>query len=112
MIIICYHIKDFETYTRTQRPRSVGPIAINVQQISSIVPMELWVDGKEEDRHITSIAMANGTIYYLNHNLDEVEAMIRGITCVHDYRIDNGSHYLVPHEYEKPENFHDIENHI
>tara|TARA_B100000902_G_scaffold398816_1_gene467033 strand:+ start:7983 stop:8321 length:339 start_codon:yes stop_codon:yes gene_type:complete len=112
MIIICYQIKDFETYTRTQSPRSVGAIAINVQQISTITPMELWVDGKEKDRHITSVTMQNGTIFYLNHSLDEMDGMLRGITCVHDYRMQHGTHYLIPQEYEKPEYCHDFDDHI
>ena len=110
MIIILYHIKDFESYTRTQTPRSVRPIAINIQQISSIVPMELWVDGKEKKRNITQVTMANKTVIYANHSMDEMDGMLRGITCVHDYRPEHGSHYLVPHEYEKPENIHDIED--
>ena len=61
MIIICYQIKDFETYTRTQSPRSVGAIAINVQQISTITPMELWVDGKEKEIYEVEVG-ANGEL--------------------------------------------------
>lgn len=107
MIIIAYHIKDFETYTRTQTERSLQPIAINIQHLSSIVPMALWMEGKEEDRHITKLEMNNGSVFYMNHSLDEMEAMIRGITCVHDYRTQHGTHYLVPHEYELPEYMHE-----
>ena len=64
MIIICYHIKDFESYTKTQTPRSVGPIAINVQHISSFVSMELWMEGKDENKHITKLEMNNGSVLY------------------------------------------------
>jgi len=109
MIIICYHIKDWESYVKTQSENSVQPIGINVQQISTFVPMDLWVEGSST-KSITKISMYNGTVYYLTHSLDEVDGMLRGICCVHDYRTQHGSHYLISQQYEKPEDFDDFEN--
>jgi len=93
MIIICNQIKDFSTYARTGTKRVIEPIGINIQNIVTFSPMNLWKEGSKTTQ-ITRMEMKQEEPVYLEHDFEEIRAMLFGITCVHDYRVEHGTHYI------------------
>jgi len=104
MILICNEITDFSTYSRSQSPRVIKPIGINVQNIVTFHPMNLWKDG-DEAVDITKIVMDyREEAIYLEHSFEELRAMLFGMTLVHDYRVEHGTHFVRCEPYQIPEN--------
>jgi hypothetical protein len=113
MILICKHIKSYSVYARTQSPKSVVPIAININNIVHFVPISLWRES-QEPVEITKMVLhapiseENNEIIYLEHSFEEVRAMLFGMTLVHDYRVEHGTHFLRSEEYPLPQDDDDI----
>ena len=105
MILICNEIKDYSTYAKNQSPRAVKPVGININEIVTIRPLELW-KSHEETIHITEMNV-NGTAVYLEHSFEEVRAMLFGMTLVHDYRVEHGTHFVKSEPYMTPEDDED-----
>ena len=107
MILICNHIKDFSIYSKTNSKRVVEPVAINIQNIVYLTPMNLWKDG-DETIQITRVVLnrahleTHEDILYLEHNFEELRGMLFGMTLVHDYRVEHGTHYLQSFEFTLP----------
>ena len=101
MILICNEITDYSTYAKNQSPRAIKPVGININEIVTIRPLELW-KSQDETIHITEINV-NGTAVYLEHSFEEVRAMLFGMTLVHDYRVEHGTHFVKSEPYMIPE---------
>ena len=113
MILICNQIKNFAMYSRTKKKRIVESIGININNIITFSPMNLWKDGNNPTE-ITRMEMNHESIY-LEHDFEEIRAMLFGITCVHDYRVEHGTHYIRCEAYPTPSEEYDeadITNHI
>ncbi len=106
MILICNEIIDYSSYAKNQSPRAVKSVGINTTNIITMRPLELW-KSHEETIQITEVNVG-GTAVYLEHSFEEVRAMLFGMTLVHDYRVENGTHfvksepYMIPEEDEAP----------
>ena len=44
-----------------------------------------------------------GTAVYLEHSFEDVRAMLFGMTLVHDYRVEHGTHFVKSEPYMIPE---------
>lgn len=92
MILICNEITDYSSYAKNQSPRAIKSVGINANEIITIRPLELW-KSHEDTIHITEVNVG-GTAVYLEHSFEEVRAMLFGMTLVHDYRVEHGTHFL------------------
>ena len=107
MMLICNCIKDFSIYTKANSKRTVQPVAININSVVYFVPMNLWVDGNETTE-ITRMVLNRPypenlhDVLYLEHSFEEVRAMLFGMTLVHDYRVEHGTHFVKSEEYPLP----------
>lgn len=101
MILICNEITDYSNYAKNQDPRAVKPVGINTNEIITIRPLELW-KSHEDTIHITEVNVG-GTAVYLEHSFEEVRAMLFGMTLVHDYRVEHGTHFVRSEPYMTPE---------
>ena len=101
MILICNEITDYSTYAKNQNPRAVKSVGINTNEIVTIRPLELW-KSHNETIHITEVNVG-GTAIYLEHSFEDVRAMLFGMTLVHDYRVEHGTHFLKSIPYRLPE---------
>lgn len=109
MILICKEITDFSTYSRSQSPRVIKPIGINVQNIVTFHPMNLWNYG-DEAVDITKIVMDyQEEAIYLEHSFEEMRGMLFGMTLVHDYRVEHGTHFVRCQAYPVPNEEEDDE---
>ena len=97
MILICNEIKDYSTYAKNQSPRAIKSIGINTNEIVTIRPSELW-KSHQDTIHITEMNVGGNNIY-LEHSFEEVRAMLFGMTLVHDYRVEHGTHFVKSEPY-------------
>jgi hypothetical protein len=101
MILICNEITDYSSYAKNQSPRAVKSVGINANEIITIRPLELW-KSHEHTIQITEVNVG-GTAVYLEHSFEEVRAMLFGMTLVHDYRVEHGTHFVKSEPYMIPE---------
>ena len=101
MILICNEIIDYSRYAKNQSPGAVKSVGINTSNIVTMRPLELW-KSHEETIHITEVNVG-GTAVYLEHSFEEVRAMLFGMTLVHDYRVEHGTHFVKSEPYMIPE---------
>lgn len=101
MILICNEIIDYSRYAKNQSPGAVKSVGINTVNIVTMRPLELW-KSHDETIHITEVNVG-GTAVYLEHSFEEVRAMLFGMTLVHDYRVEHGTHFLRSEPYMTPE---------
>lgn len=109
MILICKEITDFSTYSRTQTNRVIKPIGINVQRIVSFHPINLWKDGNETVNITKMLMDYQNEPLYLEHSFEQMRGMLFGMTLVHDYRVEHGTHFVRCQAYPVPNEEEDDE---